>query len=458
MLGDENSSEASNHANTALQLLEAEQHKELSEFLDNLHPVELVSTVSSVSSDLRIQLIRHVTGLDQVAALVSHANERVREQTLELLDDSRIAAVVRRLEVDDAADVVASLPRRKQVSVLRKVSAKRAKEITTLLSYDQETAGGIMTTRFVHLPRDLSVEAGFLQIRTQLAAGEIDESTDINYVYLLDDSGRLEGVCSLRELLTAAPTARLSDLAAPEPITVGPDDDQERVARLIANYDLTALPVVAPLTNEMLGIVTVDDILDVMEEEHNEDVLRLAGTEDADIVGATVKVSLRSRLPWLAASWLGGVFGAMLLGGFSGTLERLVALAFFMPIVFGMGGNVGSQSSTITVRGIATGELGRHRIRSRLRKEALVGLALGTVFGSLLALAAYILYGEPSLSLIVGISTLITMTCAAAFGSMAPLLFARLGFDPAVASGPFVTTATDILSISIYFTIATLLL
>ena len=237
-----------------------------------------------------------------------------------------------------------------------------------------------------------------------------------------------------------------------------PDDDQEQVARIINDYGFKALPVVAPDDNAMLGIVTVDDVLDVIEEEHTEDILRLAGTEEDDTIGASIPVAIRSRTPWLLVSWIGGVLGAMALGGFASELERVVALAFFMPVVFGMGGNIGSQSSTITVRGIAVGDLAHRKIMQRLQKEMYVGALLGVLFGVLLCGASYLLFSDFSLSVVVGVSIACTMFCATTLGCMLPVFFDHLGIDPAVASGPLVTTVTDLLSIIIYFSVASILM
>lgn len=195
-----------------------------------------------------------------------------------------------------------------------------------------------------------------------------------------------------------------------------------------------------------------------LRKSTNEDILKLAGTEDQDVIGATLLTSLRSRLPWLVASWAGGIGGALLLGSFSGLLEKFVALAFFMPVVFGMGGNAGSQSSTITVQGLARGDLSGASIVRRVRKEALVGVCLGAIFAVLLSSAALILFREPHLSQVVGGSIFVTMSAAATLGSIIPVFFQRIGYDPAVASGPLVTTMTDVLSIVIYFSVATILL
>lgn len=443
----------------ALELLEAKNSSDLSDFLNSLHPVELSSLINEVDKeDTQKELIRHITGLDQLSKFIEHSTDPIVEITLSLINDSRIAAIVRRLEIDDAAHVVGLLPRRKQIRILKRLNDETVIEISALLAHEDDTAGRLMTTLFISLGEDLFASQAIKEIQQKLKNEEIDPDTDISYIYVQNSNDVLTGVVSLREILTSESDVKLSEIMIRDVISVSPEDDQEDVARIIADYNFSALPVVSPENGSVLGLITVDDVLDVIAEEHAEDLLRLAGTEEDDTIGASPIVAFRSRLPWLIASWLGGVAGAMLLGKFSSTLEQVVALTFFMPVVFGMGGNVGSQSSTITVCGLATGTLGSKKIFGRLRKEASVGLFLGVTFGVLLSFAALMLYKDPNLSMIVGISICITMTCASALGSMLPVIMDKIGFDPAVASGPFVTTGTDFLSIIIYFSVASLLI
>ncbi|MCB0343896.1 MAG: magnesium transporter [Bdellovibrionales bacterium] len=450
--------EVDNHSSQALQLLEEDRSAELDELLNDLHPVELVSVITAAPADVQDDLIKRISGLDQISELIAYGSDHIRQHALELLDEPRIAAVIRRLELDDAADVIATLSRRKQTAILRRVSPKQARQIRNLLAYDEETAGGIMTPLCLRYLPYLTADETLRDIRSRLHSEEIDPDIDLTYVYVVDENKVLQGVCSLREILTAAPDTLLSELMNEQIVSVSPEDDQEKVARMIADYDFSSLPVVSPTDNTLLGIITVDDVLDVIEDEHTEDMLKLAGTMDEDIAQSTSWSAIKSRFPWLVASWLGGLVGALLLGEFASTLEKIVALAFFMPVVFGMAGNVGSQSSTITVRGIATGEVSEHRSFGRIKKEALTGLSLGLIFGCLLAGAAFVLFRQPILSIIVGLSITITMTCASSFGAILPLFFRRFGVDPAVASGPLVTTSMDLLSITIYFTVATMLL
>lgn len=441
-------------ADKALSHLENRESRELEEFLSRLHSVELAGVLNSVGLDNQQQLLKYITGLDQLSEVLTYSGEQLCSLALKLIDDSRIAAIIRRMDVDDAAWMLSLLSRRRQVKVLKRLAPARVKEIKSILSHEQETAGRIMTTRFWSFSSETKVKDALIKLRTDLANGSINEETDLHYAYVLNDHNEIRGVFSLRELLSAPDEDPLSSIMTMDILTIESDDDQELAARLIADYDISAIPVVSNENQEMIGIITIDDVIDVIEEEATEDILRLAGTEDSDTVGATLFVALRGRLPWLIASCCGGIAGAILLGNFSNTLERMVALAFFMPVVFGMGGNVGSQASTITVRGLATGEFSTHRTLNRLRKESLVGLFLGVSFASILFIASFLIFAELKLSIIVATSISVTMICAASLGSMLPVAFHKLGIDPAVASGPLVTTSSDILSIVIYFSIA----
>lgn len=436
-------------------LLEMREEKLLLEQLEALHPVELVATIEDAPEEMQAALINKIIGLDQLAQVLTYSNEFIRRGVVERINDARVAAAVRRMEVDDAADLLAELPRRRQVAVLKRLRPERTKELRSLLAYDEDTAGGIMTTLFVSAPVDQSVRLTLDNLQKDLKSKEISPATNVSYLYVCDEE-KLIGVCSLRELLSAAPETPLSEVMHRNILFVAPEDDQEAVARIIEDYDLSAIPVVE--NGKLLGIITIDDVLDVIREEQTEDLLKLAGTVDEDIVGASFTTAVKSRMPWLAASWLGGLGGAALLGSFSSQLQQIVALAFFMPVVFGMGGNIGSQSATITVRGLATGSLGKYRVIPRLQKELLVGLLLGATFGLSLCFAAWLMFDDLNLAAIVGVSICLTMCCAAFLGSLIPLFFDKLGIDPAISSGPLVTTSTDILSILIYFTTASFLL
>lgn len=437
-------------------LLELNSLDELSKLVSELHAVELVDLLNSLESELQPKILSLITGLDQLSELITYANKPLRKLVVNIIDDSRLAAVARRMDIDDAASFLSELTRRRQVKIMRRLSPKKAKDLKSLLAYEEETAGRIMNTYFFSFNKNDSVEQTIETIRQGLAKG--DDETDMNYCYVLDENESILGVFSFRELLSHQGGTKLQEFMQKEIISVDDNQDQELVAKLISDYDLSAIPVISTDNHSMLGIITIDDVLDIIEEEHTEDILKLAGTEDTDKVGATLAVAIKSRTPWLLASCLGGCIGATILGSFSQTLEKLVALAFFMPVVLGMGGNIGSQASTITVRGLATGDLNSNRSKERLIKEASVGMLLGLLFAGINFVLSLIFFNDLKLSIIVSISTLLTMFISSTTGALLPVIFDRFGFDPAVSSGPLVTTSSDLISGIIYFSIASALL
>jgi magnesium transporter len=275
------------------------------------------------------------------------------------------------------------------------------------------------------------------------------------YLYVVDDRRHLVGVCSLRELLLARQDAKLAEVMNANVIAVSTGTDQEDVARLVARYDLLALPVVDD-ENKLVGVITVDDVIDIIREEETEDMLLMAGVGEGDqegVLAASLGRSMWLRMPWLFAAWGGGMVASQIIGSYQVTLENAVVLAAFIPIVAGMGGNAGTQSATIVVRGLATGKIiagGRLRVAVREVRVALVmGLLFGALAGGLLSAA-----GHWEMGVIVGTAIAASMTLAAAVGTTMPIVLHRLGVDPAVATGPFVTTSIDVLGVLIYFTIA----
>ncbi len=278
------------------------------------------------------------------------------------------------------------------------------------------------------------------------------------YVYVVDDQGQLVGVLSLRQLIMQPPFTALRDCMVTEPIRVSAETDQEEVARVVARYDLLAVPVVNQV-NQLVGVVTVDDVIDVLSEEATEDILKMAGTTVEEVTSPGVLRGAWIRLPWLAASFVGALGAVLLLGRFEGILRNTVQLAFFMPIILGMGGNVASQCAMVVVRGLATGRLELSAMGRILSHELGTGLLLAIAFAVGLASCAALLgYGPPRLPIVVGLGIFGSMLIAASVGTILPLLLDRMGADPTVASGPFVTTSTDVLGIASFFVIASTLL
>ena len=280
------------------------------------------------------------------------------------------------------------------------------------------------------------------------------------YLYTLDDEARLTGVISLRDLVTTPGDTKLKDIMSKQIHVVRPETDQEEVARIVSQYNFLAVPVVDP-DDRLLGIVTVDDVVDIIREEATEDFLQMVGAgKDREILLKSSWENARMRLPWLFASWVGGIMAAFIIGIFDNVLQSTIALAAFIPVIMGMGGNIGTQSSTIIVRGLATGRVSIENSMRILFKEIRVGLMLGILYGLLLGVFAILKFLDvsPMLGVVVGVSICISMIIAATIGSLVPLILNRFEIDPAIATGPFVTTSIDILGVACYFLIAISLL
>jgi magnesium transporter len=277
------------------------------------------------------------------------------------------------------------------------------------------------------------------------------------YLYVVDDYEHLVGVITLRQLVVASPETKLKEIMTTNVVSVHSNMDQEEVARVVARYNILAVPVVDD-NNVLLGIVTVDDVIDIIREEATEDILRMAGAGDELVETQSILRSTRTRLPWLFASWIGGIVAFFIIDRFEGTLNKVLYLAAFIPIIMGMGGSVGTQSATIVVRGLAMGRFNVKQIIPVVLKELCIGGLLGFFYGLLLGIVAQYRYDAWQLGTVVGFSILCSMTMAATVGSCVPLVLARIKIDPAVATGSFVTTSIDILSVLIYFQIATMLL
>ena len=332
------------------------------------------------------------------------------------------------------------------------------------MEYDEETAGSIMNPEVFHLPENITVGK---------ATEEIQKSVDtemVFYIYVTDERNHLIGVVSLRQLILNDPQKKLSDIMVEDVVSIRPETDQEEVARLASRYNFVAVPVVDD-ENKLLGVVTVDDIIDVLREEATEDLLQMAGLgRDTDIILKSAWETTKQRFPWLLATYIGGLIAAMVIGRFHNLLEKFVILTSFIPIIAGMGGNIGTQSSTIITRGLLTGRVNPDTTWKIVGKELRVGITLGLIYGIVLGGIAFLMtfviktsgYSYElaqciELSIAIAIGIVIAMSLATFTGTLAPILFNRLKIDPAIATGPLVTTTIDILGILIYLVIATAL-
>jgi magnesium transporter len=430
--------------------------RNLSRLLGKMRPEDLAAVLDDMTPGEQLGVFKLAArDLSEVAGAVLVGMDPAKMHgLLSQLEPGEIARVVEPLPVDDAVLVVDALPEATKDQVLELVDLKGSEELQNQLNYAEDTAGRIMTTEFFALPEDTTVAQAVEKIRE---AGEVEM---IFYLYVTNAEGELSGVISLRQLLLAPPHETLGRVMTRSLITASVGTDQEEVARLASRYDLLAIPVVDEL-KRLVGLVTVDDVIDIVQEEADEDFLKMVGTTDDELLHRERAWRVaRIRLPWIVVNLVGLVATGMLFKYFEVTLEEAIFLVFFAPLIMGMSGNVGSQTATIAVRGLATGRLGQGQAETRafVGQQLRVGVLLGLVCAPIAALIAFAFEGNPGLGLVVAVSLFLAIALASLNGSLVPILFQRLGVDPAVAAGPMVTTTSDLLGIAIYFgTAATLI-
>ena len=424
----------------------------LAKIVNKTHAADLSVVFRSLSLSQQRELFSLITDIEQKGILFSELDEDTFQ---DLIEDMKIEDIVRILEsmpADDVADIIGRLPEEKSQTILDKMKKAESEEVEDLLRYEDDTAGGIMVPDFIALREDVTARGAIESLQT--------EHSDVEmafYLYVVDEYGKLVGVSSLRQLVVVSPETPLKEFMTTDVFSVQTDMDQEEVAKLVARYDILAVPVVDG-SNRLVGIVTVDDVIDILRKEATEDILKMAGAGEEFVETKSILKSTRIRLPWLFASCLGGIFAFFIIGEYESSLSKIAYLAAFIPVIMGMGGNIGTQSSTIIVRGLATGRINVRDIWSVVFKELSIGLILGLVYGLLIGAVAQFRYSMEALALSVALAVICSMSIAALVGSLVPMGFARINIDPAVATGPLVTTAIDIISVFFYFLIATTLL
>lgn len=418
--------------------------------LEEMHSADIAELLEELESSTQKVLFRLLDG-EKGAEVINEVDESLVKPLLEALDSERTTELFEEMSLDDAADLIAVLPEKEQRDLFLLMESEDVSDLKELLEYGEDTAGGIMTTEYIAFRQDISVDKAIESLRESAPVAET-----VYYLYVIDEANKLVGVLSLRELIVAAPQTLVSNIMHKKIISVNVHEDQEEVARVVTKYNFLAVPVVDD-NNELLGIITVDDIIDVIHEEATEDIYRLAGTQEIaeeDTV-KRIKSSLKARLPWLFITMIGGMLSGSVLSGFETTISQVVALTFFIPLLMGMGGNVGTQSSTLVVRGLATGNIDSEELIKTILKESLVGISIGIILGFLVSGVAYLWQGNPFLGFIVGLAMFFNVLTAATIGTLVPLVFKRLGVDPAVASAPFISTTVDVTGLLIYATLTT---
>jgi len=427
----------------------------LIKLLNKTHPADIAWVFRHLNPEERVTIFNIVAQTAAIGDVLSELDQAIMLSLVDNLTPKFMVAVFKEMASDDAADILEVLPEELANEIRQLMAREDREEVDELLQYHPESAGGLMSPDFMALDAELTVGDAINKVQ------ERSEETEMSfYLYITHgDDEHLFGVLSLRELLMHPPYRQLKNIMNPKVIAVATDTDQEEVAHIVSQYNILAVPVV-DASYKLIGIVTVDDIIDVIREEATEDFLQMAGAgKDREILLKSTWSNAMTRAPWLFASWIGGVLAAMIISVFEYELQKVIALAAFIPVVMGMGGNIGTQSSTIVVRGLATGRINMQALSKVIFKELRVGLLLGTVYGFLLGLVAFFSYNDPvQLGMVVGLAVLFAMALAATVGTFVPLVLKRLDIDAAVATGPFVTTAIDIVGVYAYFLIAKLML
>lgn len=438
---------------TIQRLLRRGSEARLTKIIRKIHEADLPAVFHSLSLSNQRRLFHLIHDPEKKAYVISELDEDVSLGIIESLSLEELAEIIENMPSDDSAAFIRLLPAQKAEAVLGLLKQTESADVANLLRYEDDTAGAIMIPDFIALKEDMTAKQVIESLQSK-------ENLDIEmpfYVYVVDENDRLVGVSSLRQLVVVPPSTPLREFMAKDVISVTTDMDQEEVAKIVARYNVLAVPVVDE-NAKMVGIVTVDDVIDVFREEATEDILKMAGVGEEFVETKSIVRSTRIRLPWLFASFLGGIIAIFIIAHFEESLKQVSYLALFIPVIMGMGGNIGIQSSTIVVRGIATGRINIRHLWRVVSKELSIGLILGVFYGVLLGTMVQLRFSLDALAISVGLGVISSMTIAALVGSFMPMMFARIHIDPAVATGPFVTSSIDILSVMIYFQVATILL
>ena len=440
--------------NTFRRLLRRNAHTNLTKIIRKTHPADLAVLFRYFTNTEQKTLFDLMIEKEHTAEFLTELDEGILVKILENEEPERIATIFHKLGSNDQAEILNLLSEPMTNSILELLQKEDKKEVEEIMSYPEDSAGSMMSTDVFTLHKNTIARDAIQSLQDQ------EEAEMVFYLYVTDNDDRLLGVVSLRDLVTSLPDKTLDNIMTKNVISVQPETDQEEVAKIVSRYNYLAVPVI-DLEEHMLGIVTVDDVVDVIREEATEDFLQMAGAgKDREILLKSSWGNARARLPWLFASWVGGVAAVAIIGVFKNMLETTVALAAFIPVIIGMGGNIGTQSSTIIVRGLATGRVDIGNNLKIILKEIKVGLILGILYGLLLGVFATLKFVNttPYLGLIVALSILSSMIISTFVGTLVPLLFRKLDIDPAIATGPFVTTSIDIIGVTLYFLIASALI
>lgn len=428
-----------------IELLKQADCEAIDDIVNHVHPADILEVIIERED---IHDLLDALPKSFVAEIIEEADEEEQIRILQHFTNEEKSEILNSMASDDVADLIDELATDRKSYVIGLLDRETRSDVEKLLKYDSETAGGIMTTEFLAIYEDKTIDSTLKYIRS-----ETDAETTY-YLYVVDREYHLKGVVSLRDIVSNELSTQIRDIMNPNVIHVHYSEDQEEVSHMFEKYGFMLMPVIDD-DNHMIGVITVDDILEIMIEETTEDIHRMAGINKEEKVDGSIGDSIKSRLPWLVVNLLTALLASSVIDLFSDTISKIVALSAVMTIISGMGGNAGTQTLTIIVRGLSLGEVDKENGFRILIKEVAVGLVTGTVIGIFVAAIAMYYEFNPLFGLIAAIAMLLNMLCAAIAGYAIPVILDKLKIDPALASGVFVTTFTDVLGFFFFLGLAT---
>lgn len=423
--------------------------QDIKDTIDTIHPADILDLLHEHKEEASAILNRLSDEI--LADIVDEEEDEDKYELLKRFSDSRQKGILEEMSSDEITDLIGELKEEQAQEVLEKMDWEDREDVRKLMTFEPESAGGIMSTEFIRIFAKNTVKEtlNFLQKHT-------DDETSY-YLYVVDQDDILKGVVSLRDIVTSTFATPMIDITNPNVKTVLYSDDQEEVAHVFEKYGFILMPVVDE-ANHMLGVIEFDDIIGVIQEENTEDIHHLGGVNKEERVDSTIKASFTSRIPWLVVNLFTAVLAAAVVNNFEGTIAQVVALATVMPIITGMGGNAGTQTLTIVVRGISLGDFTKENAIRILLKEFIVGIFSGIVIGIIVAAGAMLMEGNPIFGIVTGVAMFLNMILANLAGYFIPVILEKLHIDPALASAVFVTTVTDVMGFFLFLGLATLVL
>ena len=437
------------------EIIESNSEEQLREELNSFHSADLADIFQKLKPEERLICVKNIDE-EKAADMIEYLPPQLQVEILGDIDEGLASRLISKLPHDEAADVLGDMEEDESQIYLDKLPQKFSSEIRELLTYNEDTAGGIMTPLVLTVYDNMNVKEALETIRIKAEK----ENMELYYVYVVDKHNHLVGVVSLRNLLTTPVHLNISDIMSKDLVKIHIDDYQDQIAEIFMKYQFNALPVV-DLYDHLKGIVTWDDVQDIVEEETTDEILTSSGIatdlidDDEDILNGSLLNAIKARVPWLFITLLGEFIAVSITNRYDKTFTALPIIAAFMPLLAGLGGNIGTQSITLMVRGMSTGQVTLRSGWHHIFKETMTGLSIGFIFGLLVMLVTWGWQHNVELGLIVGLAMSLNMTIATMIGTCTPLVLKKINIDPAVASGPVIATTIDVIGLALYLTLVT---